>query len=143
MNNQKPSLFTNLRLKTWFFKTSFKMTYFNAVFGLFRPKITQKKFRSNIFRLNSTRAFDWCMNWTIWIRKNFGPFLPYRGDPYQKKSRKFFLIHIVQFIHQSKAKVYNAKNIFWIATLYRKIGRKNTFDFGGLYIAAKEVFWEN
>jgi hypothetical protein len=25
--------------------------------------------------------------------------------------------------------VYNAKNIFWIATLYRKIGRKITFDF--------------
>jgi hypothetical protein len=40
-------------------------------------------------------------------------------------------------------KVYNAKNIFGIAILYRKIGRKNTFDFGGLYIAAKEVFWEN
>jgi hypothetical protein len=36
-------------------------------------------------------------------------------------------------------KVYNAKNIFSIATLYRKI----TFDFGGLYKAAKEVFWEN
>jgi hypothetical protein len=26
-------------------------------------------------------------------------------------------------------KVYNAKNIFWITTLYRKIGRKITFDF--------------
>jgi hypothetical protein len=29
-------------------------------------------------------------------------------------------------------KVYNAKDNFWIATLYRKIGRKKTFDFGGL-----------
>jgi hypothetical protein len=29
-------------------------------------------------------------------------------------------------------KVYNAKNNFWITTLYRKIERKNTFDFGGL-----------
>jgi hypothetical protein len=29
-------------------------------------------------------------------------------------------------------KVYNAKNLFWIATLYRKQERKNTFDFGGL-----------
>jgi hypothetical protein len=28
--------------------------------------------------------------------------------------------------------VYHAKNIFWIAALYRKIGRKITFDFGGL-----------
>jgi hypothetical protein len=26
-------------------------------------------------------------------------------------------------------KVYNAKNIFWIATLYPKKGRKMTFDF--------------
>jgi hypothetical protein len=26
-------------------------------------------------------------------------------------------------------KVYNAKNIFWISTLYPKIGRKMTFDF--------------
>jgi hypothetical protein len=40
-------------------------------------------------------------------------------------------------INLSVDKVYNAKNIFWIATLYRKIGRKNTFDFGGLYIAAR------
>jgi hypothetical protein len=40
---------------------------------------------------------------------------------------------------------YNAKNIFFIVklTLYRKIGRKNTFDFGGLYVGGKEVLWEN
>jgi hypothetical protein len=37
--------------------------------------------------------------------------------------------------------IYNAKNLFWIATLYRKIGRKNTFDFGGIYIGAKEVYF--
>jgi hypothetical protein len=35
------------------------------------------------------------------------------------------------FINLSVDKVYSAKN-FWIATLYPKIGRKNTFDFGGL-----------
>jgi hypothetical protein len=29
-------------------------------------------------------------------------------------------------------KVYNAKNIFWIATLYRKKDRKITFDFMAL-----------
>ena len=40
-------------------------------------------------------------------------------------------------------KVYNAKNIFWIATLYRKIGRKITFDFKAPYIGPEEVFWEN
>jgi hypothetical protein len=40
-------------------------------------------------------------------------------------------------------KVYNAKNLFWIATLYQKIERKNTFDFGGLKKGGKGVFWEN
>jgi hypothetical protein len=30
--------------------------------------------------------------------------------------------------------------MFWIAIPYRKIGRKNTFDFGGLYMGAKKVF---
>ena len=28
-------------------------------------------------------------------------------------------------------KVYNERRKFWIAILYRKIGRKVTFDFGG------------
>ena len=32
-------------------------------------------------------------------------------------------------INLSLDKVYNAKYIFWIATLYRKIGPKMTFDF--------------
>jgi hypothetical protein len=40
-------------------------------------------------------------------------------------------------INFSVDKVYNAKNIFWIAILYRKIGRKNTFDFGGPQKGAK------
>jgi hypothetical protein len=33
------------------------------------------------------------------------------------------------------------KNLFWITLLFRKISGKITFDFEGLYIAAKEVFW--
>jgi hypothetical protein len=33
------------------------------------------------------------------------------------------------WINLSVDKVYNAKNIFWLATLYRKIGRKVTFEF--------------
>jgi hypothetical protein len=36
-------------------------------------------------------------------------------------------------INLSVDKVYNAKNIIWIATLYRKIGRKVTVDFTTLY----------
>jgi hypothetical protein len=43
----------------------------------------------------------------------------------------------------SKDKVYNAKNIFWIATLYRKIGRKIAYDFKATYKGPEEVFWEN
>jgi hypothetical protein len=35
------------------------------------------------------------------------------------------------------------KMFFCIATLYRKIGRKITFDCGGSDMVAKELFWEN
>ena len=69
------------RILTWFLR-------------FFWPEITSKKFKSNRFRLNSTRAFDWCINCHISMRKNFGPFLPNRGDPYHKKRRKLFLIEI-------------------------------------------------
>jgi hypothetical protein len=61
------------RILTWFLR-------------FFWADTTQKNFGNNIFRLNSTRAIDWCMNCHIWLRKNFGPFLPNRGDLYQKKS---------------------------------------------------------
>jgi hypothetical protein len=37
----------------------------------FCPDINTKKFKNNIFRLNSTRAIDWCMNLLIWMRKKF------------------------------------------------------------------------
>ena len=46
------------RILTWFL-------------GFFWPEITSKKFKSNIFRLNSTRAIDWCMICHISMRKNF------------------------------------------------------------------------
>jgi hypothetical protein len=58
------------------------MICFSAFLG---QKSLKKKFGSNIFRLKLTRAIDWCMNCHIWLRKNFDPFLPKRGDPYQKK----------------------------------------------------------
>ncbi len=35
-------------------------------------------------------------------------------------------------LNLSVDKVYNAKNILWIATLYRKIGRKNTWRQRGI-----------
>jgi hypothetical protein len=40
-------------------------------------------------------------------------------------------------------KLYNAKNNFWIATLFRKKGGKITFDFKAPYLGPEEVFWEN
>jgi hypothetical protein len=43
LNERKPSLFTNLKPKTWYFKTSFKITYFNTVFVLFKAKNHSKK----------------------------------------------------------------------------------------------------
>jgi len=49
------------RILTWFL-------------GFFWPEITLKKFKSNIFRLNSTRAIDWCMNCRIWMKKKFSTF---------------------------------------------------------------------
>jgi hypothetical protein len=56
----------------------------------FWPEITSKKFKSNIFRLNSTRAIDWCMNCRIWMKKKFSSIFTIRGDPYQKKVEIFF-----------------------------------------------------
>ena len=46
------------RILTWFLR-------------FFWPEITSKKFKSNIFRLNSTRAIDWCMNCHISISQLF------------------------------------------------------------------------
>ena len=50
------------RILTWFLR-------------FFWPENTSKKFKSNSFRLNSTRAIDWCMNCHISMRKNFRLFL--------------------------------------------------------------------
>jgi hypothetical protein len=55
--------------------------------------LLQKKFKNNIFRLNSKRDIDWCMNCHVWIRNYFYSNWTIR-DPYQKKSRKFYLIQI-------------------------------------------------
>jgi hypothetical protein len=46
-------------------------------------------------------------------------------------------IYFFYSINLSLDMVYNEKNIFWITALYRKMGRKNTFDFTAPYI---EVF---
>jgi hypothetical protein len=78
------------RILTWFLR-------------FFWPEITSKKFESNIFRLNSTRAIDWRIDCPISMRKKFYSIFTIRGEPYQKKGRKFFPIEIGQSIHQSIA----------------------------------------
>ena len=52
-------------------KRHLKRCILTLFFRFFWPEITSKKFKSNKFRLNSTRAIDWCMNFHIWVRKNF------------------------------------------------------------------------
>ena len=63
------------------------LTWFLRFFWL---EINPKKFKSNIFRLNSTRAIDWCMNFHMRLRKNVYSIFTIRGDPYQKKVENFF-----------------------------------------------------
>ncbi len=50
----------------------------------------------------------------------------------QKESKGF--PNFFYSINLSIDKVYNAKNIFWVAHLYRKKGRKATFDFDSIFI---------
>jgi hypothetical protein len=45
-----------------FSKYNLKLRILTLFLGFFRPKIAQKKIRNSIFLINSTRAFDWCMN---------------------------------------------------------------------------------
>ena len=65
------------------------------------------------------------MNSHILLKKNFGQFLPNRGDPFQKKSRNFFLFVIWLFIHQLKARVEFSRNMF-LSNFFEVIyGQKN------------------
>ena len=91
----------------------------------FWPEITSKIFESNIFRLNSIRAIDWCMNCHMSKRKNFYTIFTIRGDPYHKKSQNFFLIEIWQFIHQSKARVEFSWNMLLLNFFEVISGQKN------------------
>ena len=66
-----------IRILTWFLR-------------FFWPEITSKKFKSNIFPLNSTMAIDWCMNCCIWMKQKFGSFFTIRGTLTKKKVENFF-----------------------------------------------------
>ena len=112
--NQKRSFFSDLRSKHDFLKRPIKRRIFTLFLGYFWPDFTPKKFKNILFRLNSTRAIDWCMNYHIPLWKNFGTFFTKREDPYQKKWREFFLIQIWHFIHQSIALVEFSRNMMFL-----------------------------
>ncbi len=58
-------------LKDDFLKRPIKRRILTQFLGFFWPDINLKKFKNIIFRLNSTRAIDWCMNCHSWIGKIF------------------------------------------------------------------------
>ncbi len=58
--------------------------YINLFFKYFWPNTRYKKIKNNSNRLNFSRAFDWCMNCHILMKKNFGPFLA-KGGPFMQK----------------------------------------------------------
>jgi hypothetical protein len=73
---------------------SFKNTYLNTFLRFFWPEITSKNF------INSTRAFDWCMNCHIWMRKIFRFFFDAYFHPFGENRVKFFS-HPNMTIHTS------------------------------------------
>jgi len=61
--------------------------------GIFGPDIAIKKIRNIIFLINSTRAFDRCINCHIWMRKHFIAFFV-RVSLCGQRDRKFFITKI-------------------------------------------------
>ena len=72
-----------------FLKRTIKRRIFTLFLGFFWPDINSKKFKNITFRLNSTRAIDWCMNCHIWLRKYFRHFFD-KGPPFGENSAKIF-----------------------------------------------------
>ena len=68
-----------------FSKRHLKWRILTLFLRFFWPEITSKKFKSNIFRLNLTRAFVW----SYLVEKKFWSIFA-RQDPYHKKKSKFF-----------------------------------------------------
>jgi hypothetical protein len=66
-----------------------KMRILTRFLGLFGPEITINILKNCIILINSTRAFDWCMNCVIWLRIFFYQFLVY-GRTLSKTNRKIF-----------------------------------------------------
>ena len=89
--------------------------FFAQFLGFFRPVIKVNIFKNKLFHINSTRAFDWCVNYHTRLGKNFGQFLSKGGTLTQKN--------------------------FWIAIHYGKIGRKKWSEKSD--ILKKKIFRKN
>jgi hypothetical protein len=70
-------------------KRHLKKHIFTRFLRFFLADITSNIFKSNIFLIDSTRAFDWCINCHIWMREKFRLFLV-RVPPYGENRVKFF-----------------------------------------------------
>jgi hypothetical protein len=75
-----------------------KIHIFSLFFEYFSTKNTLKLFKSNRNRLNSTRNFEWCINFQVLMKKYFGPFFAL-GGPLPKKSKKIIFGDALLFIH--------------------------------------------
>ena len=63
---------------------------FRHFWSLFEPDFKINNFKNNMFRMNSIRAFDWCMNCHIWMNIFFSLFWIKGGTLTKKKLKIFF-----------------------------------------------------
>ena len=75
--NKMVKIYQKRRILGWFFR-------------FFWPDTTLNIFCSNMFRINSIWAFDWCMNCYIWKKKIFNIFLIRVPPFHQKNGKKIF-----------------------------------------------------
>jgi hypothetical protein len=68
---QKRSFLTDLRSITWFFKTSFKTTYFNTVFKLFLGRYHSKKIWKQHFSTKLDKGFRLVYELSYLVEKKF------------------------------------------------------------------------
>ena len=91
-----------------FCKKSQKFIFFHY----FSTKNTIILLKSNRNRLNSTRAFDWCII-VMHFKNKFFCFFLVRVPPYVKNGPKYFFIETWQFIHHLKALV-EFRRFLWL-----------------------------
>ena len=87
---QKRSLFTDLRSITWFFKTSFKLTYFNTVFMIFLGRYQSKKMWKQHFSTKLDKVYRVVYELSYLVKKKILTFFFGKGPSCWTKCTKFF-----------------------------------------------------